>query len=105
MDPRPNRADTLPALYRAILDAIGDLERRGDRTEAARARAAASRAYAVWDDAAERRLVRLLDGLRRRTSGADDRGRRAGRFPRPRRPVTPDRAGRADPVARGARPG
>jgi len=49
----------LPELYRAILDAVVELERRGSRVEAARARHSASRAYRVWDERAERRLLRL----------------------------------------------
>jgi hypothetical protein len=99
MDARPSRAEALPALYRAILDAVGELERHGERAEAARARVAAARAYAVWDDAAERRLVRVLDGIRRRTTPTEDLpGKRGGRFRRARR----GRAGRParhDPVA------
>ncbi len=65
MDPRPSRAESLPSLYRAILDAVGELEARGDRTEAVRARRAATAAYAIWDDAAERHLNRILADLRR----------------------------------------
>jgi hypothetical protein len=102
MDPRPSRAETLPALYRAILDAVGELERRGERSDAARARKAASHAYAVWDDGAERRLTRQLDGLRRRTMNDDPQPHRAGRFARGRRAGRTGRAGRHDPVARGA---
>jgi len=59
MDPRPNAAERLPELYRAILDAVGELERRGARAQASSARRTASSAYRVWDDRAERRLLRL----------------------------------------------
>lgn len=59
MDPRHVSAERLPELYRAILDAVVELERRGARREAGDARRAAARAYRVWDDRAERRLMRL----------------------------------------------
>ena len=59
MDPRPNAAERLPELYRAILDAVGELERRGARAQASSARRTAANAYRVWDDRAERRLLRL----------------------------------------------
>jgi hypothetical protein len=70
MDPRPSRAERLPALYRSILEVIGELERRGDRAAAVRARAAATLAYRIWDDAAERRLTRLHSDLLRSTGMA-----------------------------------
>ena len=45
-------AEELPALYRAILDRVAELERDGARAEAARVRAAATRIYSrAWDDA------------------------------------------------------
>jgi hypothetical protein len=50
-------AEVLPGLYRAVLDAVADLELRGHRRDAAMIRADATRAYsAAWDPAAARRL-------------------------------------------------
>jgi hypothetical protein len=54
-------AEELPALYRAILDRVADLESCGDRAEAARVRAAATRIYSrAWDEPARRGLMSLL---------------------------------------------
>ena len=54
-------AEELPALYRAILDRVADLESAGDRAEAARVRAAATRIYSrAWDEPARRGLIALL---------------------------------------------
>jgi hypothetical protein len=54
-------AEELPALYRAILDRVADLESDGDRAEAARVRATATRIYSrAWDDSARRGLTDLL---------------------------------------------
>jgi hypothetical protein len=54
-------AEELPALYRAILDRVADLETDGDRAEAARMRAAATRIYSrAWDEPARRDLIALL---------------------------------------------
>jgi hypothetical protein len=82
MDQRSSRAETLPALYRAILDDVGELERLGRRDLAARARRDAARAYAVWDDGAERRLLRLKADLTHKVRGRggdERRGRRPWR--------------------------
>ena len=50
-------AEELPALYRAILDRVAELEPDGDRAEAARVRAAATRIYSrAWDERARRGL-------------------------------------------------
>jgi hypothetical protein len=50
----------LPGLYRAALDAIDQLARRGGRRDAARLRAAATLAYSrAWDD----RCRRVLEGV------------------------------------------
>jgi hypothetical protein len=58
-------AEELPALYRAILDRVAQLEADGDRKEAARVRATATRIYSrAWDERARRGLEDLL----RRTS-------------------------------------
>jgi hypothetical protein len=54
-------AEELPALYRAILDRVADLESTGDRAQAARVRAAATRIYSrAWDEPARRGLISLL---------------------------------------------
>jgi hypothetical protein len=47
----------MPGLYRAVLDAVADLERRGRRREAAAIREEATKVYSTaWTPAAERRL-------------------------------------------------
>lgn len=47
----------LPRLYRAALDAVDELARRGERVEASRLRAKAIRAYGrAWDEACRRTL-------------------------------------------------
>ena len=54
-------AEELPALYRAILDRVADLESGGDRAQAARVRADATRMYSrAWDERARRGLTALL---------------------------------------------
>jgi hypothetical protein len=59
------RAERLPDLYRAILDAVSELERDGRRGPAMRARRRATRAYATWNERAERRLEAILEDARR----------------------------------------
>jgi hypothetical protein len=50
-------AEVLPGLYRAVLDAVADLELRGLRRDAASIRRDATRAYSgAWNAAAARRL-------------------------------------------------
>ena len=50
-------AEVLPGLYRAVLDAVADLELRGLRSDAASIRADATRAYSgAWNAAAAHRL-------------------------------------------------
>ena len=50
-------AEVLPGLYRAVLDAVADLEVRGHRLDAAAIRRDATRVYsAAWNPAAARRL-------------------------------------------------
>lgn len=71
-------AEELPALYRAILDRVAELEAAGDRAEAGRVRRSATQAYSrAWDERARRQLQTLLrqadrptahERLRRRTS-------------------------------------
>jgi hypothetical protein len=74
MDPQPDRAERLPIRYRTILDLVADLERRGERAVAARARRDALRAYARWDEPGERRLERLELELRRTIARPSKRG-------------------------------
>jgi hypothetical protein len=50
-------AEVLPGLYRAVLDAVADLELRGHREDAAAIRADATRAYSgAWNHGAARQL-------------------------------------------------
>ena len=61
VEPQPV-AEVLPVLYRSVLDAVGRLEARGLRREAATIRADATEAYsAAWNQAAVRRLTSLRD--------------------------------------------
>ena len=54
-------AELLPALYRAVLDDIAELERRGERAEAAQFRIEAISAYSrSWDAKGRRRLESIL---------------------------------------------
>ena len=54
-------AEDLPALYRAILDRVAELEAAGQRDDAARVRSAATAAYSrAWDAKARRQLEALL---------------------------------------------
>jgi hypothetical protein len=77
-------AEELPALYRAILDRVADLESGGDRAEAARVRAAATRIYSrAWDEPARRSLTALL-----RRAGASSRRGAPARAAVPARVVT-----------------
>ena len=56
----PHVSEILPGLYRAVLDAVADLESRHRRREAAEIRAEATRVYSrAWTVDAARRL-RLL---------------------------------------------
>jgi hypothetical protein len=50
-------AEILPGLYRAVLDAVADLELRGHRSDAAALRADATQAYSgAWNAATAHRL-------------------------------------------------
>jgi len=54
-------AELLPAVYRAVLDRVSELERRGERGEAGRLRTEAIRAYSrAWDAEGRRRLESVL---------------------------------------------
>ncbi len=57
----PALAEYLPVLYRVALDAIDELARSGRRSEAARLRQTAGRAYShAWDDRCRRRLESVV---------------------------------------------
>jgi hypothetical protein len=67
-------AEELPALYRALLDRVAQIESEGRRGAAYRLRSDATRIYSKrWDDRARRALQGLLD----RT--AEPRGARSER--------------------------
>ena len=60
MEPN-SAAEELPAIYRAVLDRIGQLEAAGQRAVANRVRADAIRIYSrAWDERARRELTALL---------------------------------------------
>jgi hypothetical protein len=69
-------AEELPALYRAILDRVAELEASGERVRAAQLRTDATDAYSrAWDERARRRLEVLL----RRSDRAPESDRQRGR--------------------------
>jgi hypothetical protein len=69
-------AEVLPGLYRAVLDAVADLELRGHRDDAATIRADATRAYSgAWNPAAARRM-RILRARAARVAATRRPGRR-----------------------------
>ena len=81
MEPNPP-PEELPALYRAILDRVAEMEAAGDRAAAGRVRRAASAAYSrAWDDRARRDLQSLLRSATRPTS-SDATPRRGTLAPR-----------------------
>ncbi len=60
MDPK-SASEELPALYRAVLDRVAQLEASRDRVTANRVRAEATQIYSrAWDDRARRELLVLL---------------------------------------------
>jgi hypothetical protein len=83
MDSTIPSAESLPALYRAILDVVAELERRGRRVDAVRIRADAAAAYSnAWDEPGRRRLSQLHMRAWRLVQGLDQRrdpGRRSWR--------------------------
>ena len=86
-------AETLPMLYRAVLDAVADLESHGLRGEAAAIRSDATRAYSqAWNATAARRLQALLLRSQRAIDGPAARPRRPRRLaPAPARSRPHDR--------------
>jgi hypothetical protein len=80
------RAEDLPALYRAILDAVADLERRGRRVDARRIRSEATAAYSSsWDEAGRRRLEQLHAQAWRLIAGSEEHQARRIGWRRPAR--------------------
>ena len=72
MDGLNSPAEELPSLYRAVLDRVADLERIGQRGEAQRVRADATRVYSrAWDEAARRKLLALCRRVDRVMAGAE----------------------------------
>lgn len=70
-------AEVLPGLYRAVLDAVGDLEGAGRRREAAAIREDAIRVYSgAWNQAAAYRLKRLRARAARVAASRPRGGRR-----------------------------
>jgi hypothetical protein len=66
-------ADTLPTLYRLILDDVWALERAGSRQAAGRLRLAATRAYSrAWDEKAVRQLEDIGRRARRQCIATED---------------------------------
>ena len=66
-------AEQLPAIYRAVLDSIAELERRGQRLEASRFRVAAIQAYSrSWDARGRRRLESILQRAHRALAEAPE---------------------------------
>ena len=75
MEPN-SAAEELPALYRAVLDRVGQLEAAGQRDLANAVRASAIRIYSrSWDERARRQLEELL----RRNTNASAGQRVTGR--------------------------
>lgn len=77
METQTTPAEDLPALYRAILDGISNLERVGQHREAALIRTEATRVYSTsWDEGGRRRLLHIRRRIERVVAG-DDRPRNA----------------------------
>ena len=66
-------AEQLPAIYRAVLDSVAELERRGERLEASRFRTEAIGAYSrSWDIRGRRRLESILRRAQRALAEAPE---------------------------------
>lgn len=62
MESPVSSSESLPALYRAILDLVADLENRGLRRDAIRIRAEATEVYSTaWDERGHRRLHHVYE--------------------------------------------
>jgi hypothetical protein len=78
MESHTSLAEDFPALYRAILDGVAQLEQAGHRREAGLARTEATNVYSSsWDEAGLRRLVHIRHRIERLLAG-QDRPRREG---------------------------
>jgi hypothetical protein len=76
MHPDLTVAETLPRVYRRVLDAVALLEQLGERQEAARFRSAAIRVYSgSWDPASHRRLEDVLAHAEAAARDHERRGR------------------------------
>lgn len=75
MEPK-SAAEELPALYRALLDRVAQIEAEGRRAAAYRLRSEATRIYSkCWDDRARRALEDLLNRTVDARLGQPDGGR------------------------------
>jgi hypothetical protein len=73
MDSPVSPTESLPALYRAILDIVADLEHRGLRRDAIRIRADATAVYSTaWDERGQRRLHQVYARAWRLVQEHDD---------------------------------
>jgi hypothetical protein len=74
VDPDMTVAETLPRVYRRVLDAVARLEARGARRDANRFRSAAIEVYSrAWDARCHRRLEEIL--VRAEALAAEQPGR------------------------------
>jgi hypothetical protein len=81
-------AEEFPGLYRTILDGIAELERVGQRDEAARIRKAATAAYSgAWGAAGYRRLELQRQRMERALAGPDHSAGPDADHPADRTPV------------------
>ena len=86
MESHTSLAEDLPALYRAILDGVAQLEAMGQRREAGLVRSEATHVYSTsWDEAGLRRLEQIRRKIDRIVAGSErprrerERGSRNGR--------------------------
>ena len=95
MDPAQDDVESMPRLYRAVLDLVAELESVEEvRRDVARMRAEAIRTYAAaWNPTQEHRL----QGLYRRLQAAANA--------HPTSPFPRERPGQSFPRPRGLRPG
>jgi hypothetical protein len=91
MESHTSVAEDLPALYRAILDGVAQLEGLGQRREAGLVRSEATHVYSTsWDEAGLRRLAQLRRRIERIVAGTErPRGSRSRSWRIPRTMQTP----------------
>jgi hypothetical protein len=95
MESHTSLAEDLPALYRAILDGIAQLEQAGRRREAGLARVEATHVYSSsWDEAGLRRLGHIRHRIERLLAGNERPRRERSRGWRVGRSVAPAEGGR-----------